>query len=83
MFTIPLASILRNLGTSCIVHNSREPTTIALYLNVAFCIKFYSDISKIPAVAEFPDFLLSGMSVHFILYRKDKIRINRKHSDEW
>jgi hypothetical protein len=39
MLTIWLESILRKLGTStsgksCILHNSREMTTMALYLNV-------------------------------------------------
>jgi hypothetical protein len=39
-----LVDILRKLGTStsgtsCILHNSREATTIASYLNVKFYIK--------------------------------------------
>jgi hypothetical protein len=42
--TIRLASILRKLGTSTsgtsyILHNSREPTTMALYLNTVLYIK--------------------------------------------
>jgi hypothetical protein len=80
-----LASILRKLGTStsdtsCFLHNSWEPTTIALYLNVAFYIHLYWDILNIPQVVKFPDFLPSGMSVHFIPYRKGKIKTIRKKS---
>jgi hypothetical protein len=41
MFTFWLASILRKLGSStsgisCTLHNSREPTTMAVYLNIVF-----------------------------------------------
>jgi hypothetical protein len=44
MLAVWLESILRELdtnisGTSCILHNSREPTIMALYLNVVFYIK--------------------------------------------
>jgi hypothetical protein len=55
------------------LHNSRQPTTMALYINV-FYITLWWDILIIPQVIEFLDFLPCGMSVHFIPYRKDKIR---------
>jgi hypothetical protein len=39
---------------------------------------------KIPQVVEFPDFSLSGMTVHFIPYRKAKLRtVWKKKSDGW
>jgi hypothetical protein len=34
----------------------------------------------IPKIVEFPDFPPSGFSVHFVPYRKDKIRTVRKKS---
>jgi hypothetical protein len=51
MLTTQLAAILRKLGTStsstiCILHNSRELTTMTLYLNVVVYIKLQRDILK-------------------------------------
>jgi hypothetical protein len=66
-------------GTSCILHNSRKPTTTALYLNV-FYIKLYWRILKIPQIVEFPHFSPSGMSVHFIPYGKIKALQSRKYT---
>jgi hypothetical protein len=59
-------------GSSCILHNSREPTTVALYLNVVYYIKLWWNLLKNPQVVEFLDSSPSGMSVHFIKYREDK-----------
>jgi uncharacterized protein YigE (DUF2233 family) len=55
---------------SCISHDSSREQTMALYLNIVFYIKL-----QIPQVLDLPDFSLSGMSVHFILYGKDKIQM--------
>jgi hypothetical protein len=85
MLTIRLASILGKLGistrgTNCISHNSREPKTMTLYLNVLFYIKFYWYILTIPQAVEFSNFSPSEMTVHFISCRKDKIRATRNNS---
>jgi hypothetical protein len=52
MLTIRLATILSKQGistrgTSCTLHSSREPTTVAFYLNV-FYKKLLLDILKVP-----------------------------------
>jgi hypothetical protein len=49
-------------------------------LNVVFYIQILSHILSIPQVVDFPDSSPSGIRVHFIQYRKDKIRTVRKKS---
>jgi hypothetical protein len=81
MLTVWLECIFKKLGTSdthCILHNSKESATVTLHLNLVFHIKLQWGILKFPQVLEFPDFSPSGMSVHFIPYRKGKISTVRK-----
>jgi hypothetical protein len=61
-------------GPSYILHNSRDPTMMALYLNAVFYIKITVRyiVFKIQQFVEFPDFLPSGMNVHIIPCRKEK-----------
>jgi hypothetical protein len=45
VLTVWLASILRKLGTStggtsCILHNSKELTTMAMYVSIVFYIDY-------------------------------------------
>jgi hypothetical protein len=69
-------------GTSCILHNNREPRAMTMHLDV-FYINNSEIYLKIPEVVELPEFSPSGKSVYFILYRKDKIRTIRKNLDGW
>jgi hypothetical protein len=51
-----------------------------LVINCCILHKIIMRYIKIPQVVEFPDFSPARISVHFIPYRKDKIRTVRKNS---
>jgi hypothetical protein len=77
MLTVRLAPILGKLGTrisgtSCILHNSRESTTMALYLNVLFYIKFI--VIYITNSASCRIFGLFAVRNVFILFRIIEIK---------
>jgi hypothetical protein len=59
----------------CILHNSREPTIMTLYLNVDNTVVRYI---KNSLVCRISGLLAAGISVYFIPYRKGKIRTAEK-----